>query len=155
MKIILFARTLGSTRLCKISQEFGVLSNFVSLPKIRNACFGRCGPLGVNIKMMLCQKFHDHMTIFQLFEGLIAMKSLSLGMQNANLFATYHIVASQKFTYFFISSLLSQHFFSLVVKILIERRDAKKHVCILICVSKWQILKIEFLFYSLFVALWH
>ena len=47
MKIILFARTLGSTRLCKISQESSLLSNFGSLPKIRNARFGRCDPLGV------------------------------------------------------------------------------------------------------------
>ena len=49
MKIVLFARTLGSTRLCKISQKSGNLSNFGSLPKIRNARFGRCGPLGVNV----------------------------------------------------------------------------------------------------------
>ena len=48
MKIILFARTLGTTRLCKISQESSLLFNFGSLPKIRNAHFGRCGPLGVN-----------------------------------------------------------------------------------------------------------
>ena len=48
MKIVLFARTLGSTRLCRISQESGLLSNFGSLPKIRNARFGRPRPLGVN-----------------------------------------------------------------------------------------------------------
>ena len=48
MKIVLFARTLGSTRLCKISQESGLLSNFGSLPKIRNARFGSSRPLGVN-----------------------------------------------------------------------------------------------------------
>ena len=48
MKIVLFARTLGSTRLCKISQESRLLSNFGSLPKIRNARFGRSRPLGVN-----------------------------------------------------------------------------------------------------------
>ena len=48
MKIVLFARILGSTRLCKISQESGLLSNFGSLPKIRNARFGRSHPLGVN-----------------------------------------------------------------------------------------------------------
>ena len=48
MKIVLFARILGSTRLCKISQESGLLSNFGSLPKIGNARFGRCRPLGVN-----------------------------------------------------------------------------------------------------------
>ena len=48
MKIVLFARTLGSTRLCKISQESGLLSNFGSLSKIRNARFGRSRPLGVN-----------------------------------------------------------------------------------------------------------
>ena len=47
MKIVLFARTLESTRLCKISQESGLLSNFGSLPKIRNAQFGRSSPLGV------------------------------------------------------------------------------------------------------------
>ena len=47
MKIVLFARTLGSTRLCRISQESGLLSNFGSLPKIRNARFGRPRPLGV------------------------------------------------------------------------------------------------------------
>ena len=48
MKIVLFARTLGSTRLCKISQESGLLSNFGSLSKIRNARFGRSRPLGDN-----------------------------------------------------------------------------------------------------------
>ena len=47
MKIILFARILGSTRLYKISRESGLLSNFGSLIKIRNAHFGHCGPLGV------------------------------------------------------------------------------------------------------------
>ena len=47
MKIVLFARTLGSTRLCRISQESGLLSNFGSLPKIRNARFGRSRSLGV------------------------------------------------------------------------------------------------------------
>ena len=47
MKIILFVRTLGSKQLCKISQESGLLSNFGSLPKIRNASFGHCGPLGI------------------------------------------------------------------------------------------------------------
>ena len=50
MKIVLFARTLRSTRLCKISQESGLLFNFSSLPKIRNARFGRCGPTGVKNK---------------------------------------------------------------------------------------------------------
>ena len=50
MKIIPFARTLGSTRLCKISQEFGLLSNFSSLSKNRNACFGHCGPLGAKVR---------------------------------------------------------------------------------------------------------
>ena len=49
MKIVLFARTLESTQLCKISQEFGLLSNFGNLLKIRNAHFGRCGPLEVNL----------------------------------------------------------------------------------------------------------
>ena len=47
MKIVLFVRILGSTRLCKISQKCGLLSNFGSLPKIRNARFGHCRPLGV------------------------------------------------------------------------------------------------------------
>ena len=47
MKIIFFARTLGSTRLCKISQECGLLSDFANLSKIRNSHFGRCGPLEV------------------------------------------------------------------------------------------------------------
>ena len=46
MKIVLFARILGSTRLCKILQESSLLSNFGSLPKIRNARFGRSRPLG-------------------------------------------------------------------------------------------------------------
>ena len=46
MKIILFAKTLGSTRLCKISQEYGLLFNFGSLPKIKNTHFGHCGFLG-------------------------------------------------------------------------------------------------------------
>ena len=50
MKIVLFARTLGSTQLCKISQESGLLSNFGSLPKIRNARIGRCRLLGVNYR---------------------------------------------------------------------------------------------------------
>ena len=57
MKIILFIRTLGSTRLCKISQEFGLLSNFVSMPKIRNARFEGYGPLGVN---MIKSAFHEY-----------------------------------------------------------------------------------------------
>ena len=47
MKIILFARTLGSTRLCKILQESSLLSNFGNMPKIGNARFGHCGPLGI------------------------------------------------------------------------------------------------------------
>ena len=49
MKIILFARILGSTQLCKISQNSGLLSNFGSLPKIRNARSGCCHPLWVNM----------------------------------------------------------------------------------------------------------
>ena len=49
MKIVLFARTLESTQLCKISQESSLLSNFGSLSKIRNACFGHCGPLEINL----------------------------------------------------------------------------------------------------------
>ena len=48
MKIVLFAKILGSTRLCKISQESSLLSNFGNLPKIKNARFGRSRPLGVN-----------------------------------------------------------------------------------------------------------
>ena len=52
MKIVLFAKTLGSTRLCKISQEFGLLSNFGSLPKIRKARFGRSRLLGVKANRM-------------------------------------------------------------------------------------------------------
>ena len=47
MKIILFVKILGSTQLCKISQESGLLSNFVNLAKIRIAHFGHCGPLGI------------------------------------------------------------------------------------------------------------
>ena len=47
MKIVLFARILGNTQLCKISEESGLLSNFGSLPKIKNAHFGRCGLIGV------------------------------------------------------------------------------------------------------------
>ena len=46
MKVILFARILGGTRLCKISQESGLLPNFGRLPKIRNARFGHCHLLG-------------------------------------------------------------------------------------------------------------
>ena len=71
MKIVLFARTLESTRLCKISQESGLLSSFGSVPKIRNARFGRCRPLGVN------QKF------LGLFSGLICMDYDSQGPQTA------------------------------------------------------------------------
>ena len=55
-KFFLFARTLGSTRLCKISQEFDLLSNFISLPKIKNAGFGHCGPLGARICVERCFK---------------------------------------------------------------------------------------------------
>ena len=48
MKIVLVARILGSTCLCKIFQDYGLLSNFGILSKIRNARCGRCRPLGVN-----------------------------------------------------------------------------------------------------------
>ena len=51
MKIILFARTLGSMQICKISQEFGLLSNFVNLPKIENTCFGYYDPLRIKVKL--------------------------------------------------------------------------------------------------------
>ena len=51
IKIVLFARTLGSTRLCKISQESSLLFNFANLPIIRNARFGHCGPVGVKIEL--------------------------------------------------------------------------------------------------------
>ena len=49
MKIILFTRTLGSMQLCKISQEFGLMANFTSVLKIRNAHFGQYGPLAVKV----------------------------------------------------------------------------------------------------------
>ena len=49
MKIILYARTLGSIQLCKILQESDLMSNFFSLLKIRKAHFGCCGPLGINL----------------------------------------------------------------------------------------------------------
>ena len=65
MKIVLFARTLGSTQLCKISQEFGLLSNFGNLPKIRNAQFGRLHPLGVKLQpigLASEQKFEERIT---------------------------------------------------------------------------------------------
>ena len=52
MKIVLFARTLESTQLYKISQESGLLSNFGSLSKIRNARFGRSSPLGIKLVVM-------------------------------------------------------------------------------------------------------
>ena len=60
MKIVLFAKTLGSTQLWKISQESSLLSNFGSLPKIRNACFGRCGPLGVKLLLLTFEALDNH-----------------------------------------------------------------------------------------------
>ena len=55
MKIILFAITLGNTRLYKISQEFGMLSNF-----------GRCGLLGVKKEESMVQTWNEN-TISSLF----------------------------------------------------------------------------------------
>ena len=69
MKIILIARTLGSTRLCEISQESGLLSNFTNLPKIRNACFGHCGPLGVKRG---CSLGAHQDNLLLVIEGLLA-----------------------------------------------------------------------------------
>ena len=47
MRIVLFARILEAHDYAKFHKNLGLLSNFVSLSKIRNAHFGRCGPLGV------------------------------------------------------------------------------------------------------------
>ena len=60
MKIVLFARILESTRLCKISQESGLLSNFGSLSKIKIACFKHCGPFGVNLDLVVEEKGTPH-----------------------------------------------------------------------------------------------
>ena len=79
MKIVLFARTLGSTQLCKISQESSLLSNFGNLPKIRNAQFGRSRPLGVKQglnRIMVDLKPNLKMVPFSSYNFLCALKVL-------------------------------------------------------------------------------
>ena len=82
MKFFLFARILGSTRLCKISQESSLLSNFGSLSKIRNAQFGHSHPLGVKQLHMECieirQLYMECIEIRQLYIECIGIRQLHI-----------------------------------------------------------------------------